>query len=133
MKPAGWRIALYLTLVFVAGLVVGALGHRYLMPGHFGPGGPPHKSAESFRKAVVEDLTKRLSLDAGQVSQLQKIMDDAHKDFQDFRERHKDEMKAIMDRQHARISEMLRPDQRVIYEKIQAERREHAQREESKK
>ena len=133
MKPAGWRVALYLALVFVAGVVVGALAHRYVLPGHGGPGGPPHKSAESFRKAVVEDLTKRLNLDAGQVAQLQRIMDDAHRDFQDFRERHKDEMKAIMDRQHGRISDMLRPDQRVAYEKIEAERRERIEREQQKK
>jgi hypothetical protein len=134
MKPAGWRIALYLTLVFVAGLVVGALANRYALPAHAGPEfPPPHKSAESFRQAMVADLTKRLSLDPQQVAQLQQILDDSRQEFHNFHERHEDEMKAIYDRQHARITALLRSDQRAIYEKIQAERQAYMQRDEHKK
>lgn len=133
MKPAGWRIALYFTLVFVAGLVVGVLANRYVFHAHSRAESAPHKSAESFRKAMVEDLTKRLNLDSQQVAQLQQILDDSRKEFQEFHERHKDEMKAISDRQHARITALLRPDQRLIYEQIQAERRTHMQHDEHKK
>ncbi len=86
---------------------------------------------------MVEELTKRLSLDAGQVTQLQTILDGSRKEFQDFRERHKDEMKAIYDRQHEQIAAMLRPDQRVAYDKLRAERevemKKHEREEESKK
>jgi uncharacterized protein YeaO (DUF488 family) len=133
MKPAGWRIAFYFTLVFVAGLVVGALADRYSLRPPPGPELPPHKSAESFRKAMVEDLTKRLNLDAQQVTQLQQILDDSRKEFQEFRERHKDEMKAMHERQHARITALLRPDQRLLYDKIEAQRRAHMERDESNK
>jgi hypothetical protein len=132
MKPAGWRIALYFTLVFVAGLVVGALAGRYALHARSRPEFPPHQSAESFRKAMVEDLTKRLNLDSQQVSQLQQILDDSRKEFQDFRERHKDEMKSMHDRQHARITALLHPDQRVIYDKIEAERQARMERDEKK-
>ena len=133
MKPAGWRIALYFTLVFAAGLIVGALANRYALHARSGPEFPPHKGAEGFRKAMVDDLTKRLKLDAQQVTQLQQILDDSRKQFQDFRERHKDEMKAISDRQHARIAALLRPDQRAIYEKIEAERQARMEHDEQKK
>ena len=133
MKPAGWRIALYFTLVFVAGLVVGALAGRYALRAPSRPEFPSHKSAESFRKAMVEDLTKHLNLDSQQVVGLQRILDDSRQEFQDFRERHKDEMKALYDRQHDRITALLRPDQRVLYEKIEAEHRVRMERDEHKK
>ena len=132
MRPVGWRIALYFTLVFVAGLIVGALGDHYILRGRLHPENHPHQSAESFRKAIVEDLTKRLTLDSQQVAQLQQILDDSRKEFQDFRERHKDEMKSMHDRQHVRIMALLRPDQRVIYDKIEAERQARMERDEKK-
>lgn len=132
MKPVGWRIALYFTLVFVAGLVVGALGDRYTLRTRLHPEAHPHLSAEAFRKAMVEDLTKRLTLDSQQVAQLQQILDDSRKEFQDFRERHKDEMKAMHERQHARIKALLHADQRVLYEKIEAEHEARMQRDEKK-
>jgi parvulin-like peptidyl-prolyl isomerase len=81
---------------------------------------------------MVEDLTKRLTLDSQQVAQLQQILDDSRKQFQDFRERHKDEMKSMHDRQHVRIMALLRPDQRVIYDKIEAERLARMERDEKK-
>jgi hypothetical protein len=134
MKPAAWRIALYITLVFVSGLVVGALANHYLLHGRPAPDfPPPHKSAESFRKAMVADLTKRLSLDPQQVTQFQQILDDSRKEFQNFHDQHKDELKAIYDRQHTRIEALLRPDQRVIYEKIEAERQARMQHDMEKK
>ena len=132
MRPGGWRIALYFTLVFVAGLIVGALGDHYTLRARLHPENHPHQSAESFRKAMVEDLTKRLTLDSQQVAQLQQILDDSRKEFQDFRERHKDEMKSMHDRQHVRIMALLRPDQRVIYDKIEAERQARMERDEKK-
>jgi len=124
MKPSGWNIATYFTLVFIAGLAVGLLAGRYVIHPDRHAGQPPRKSADSFRKMMVEDMTKRLNLDAQQVAGLNQIYDDVHKEFRDFHDRHKDEMKAIYDRQHARISAMLRPDQRLIYDKIEAERLE---------
>jgi hypothetical protein len=122
MRPVGWRIALYF----------GALGDRYTLRARLHPENHPHQSAESFRKAMVEDLTKRLNLDSQQVARLQQILDDSRKEFQDFRERHKDEMKSMHDRQHVRIMALLRPDQRVIYDKIEAERQARMERDEKK-
>lgn len=137
MKPVGWRIALYFALVFAAGIGVGILAQRYVIAAPVRAAGHAPRESERFRKAMVEELTKRLSLDAGQVSQLETILDGSRKEFQDFRERHKDEMKAIYDRQHEQIAAMLRPDQRVAYDKLRAEReaemKKHEREEESKK
>ena len=137
MKPVGWKIALYFALVFAAGIGVGLLAQRYVIAAPVRADAHPHRESERFRKAMVEELTKRLSLDAGQVTQLQTILDGSRKAFQDFRERHKDEMKAIYDRQHEQIAAMLRPDQRVAYDKLRAEReaemKKHEREEESKK
>ena len=122
MKPAGWRIALYFAVVFLAGIGVGMLTQRYVVsPAAHGHSHPPRES-ERFRKEMVDELTRRLGLDATQVTQLQGVLDQSRKAFQDFRESHKDELKAIYDRQHERISASRRPDQRVAYEKLRAER-----------
>jgi hypothetical protein len=133
MRPVGWKIALYFTLVFAAGIGVGVLGQRYVIPVPVRAHDHPPKGADRFRKEMVEELTKRLNLDAGQVSQLQGVLDSSRKAFQDFRERHKDEMKAIYDRQHEQIAAILRPDQRVIYDKLQAERERHEREEDAAK
>lgn len=137
MRPVGWRIALYIALVFAAGIGVGILVQRYVIATPARANGHPPRESERFRKAMVEELTKRLSLDAGQVAQLQTILDGSRSAFQEFRERHKDEMKAIYDRQHEQIAAMLRPDQRIAYEKLRVEReaemKRHEREEESKK
>jgi hypothetical protein len=133
MRPVGWRIALYFTLVFAAGIGVGILAQRYVIPVPVRADVHPLRESERFRKAMVEELTKRLNLDPGQVKQLQVVLDDSRKSFQDFRERHKDEMKVIYDRQHEQIAAFLRPDQRVAYEKLRAERERHEREEEAKR
>ena len=133
MKTAGWKIALYFAVVFAAGIGVGVLAQRYVIPVPAHADGHPNHGSDKFRKAMVEELTKRLKLDAGQVTQLQAVLDGSRKAFQDFRERHKDEMKAIYDRQHEQISALLRPDQRVAYEKLREERERHEREEEAKK
>jgi hypothetical protein len=133
MRPVGWRIALYFALVFAAGIGVGVLAQRYVIPVPARTDAHPPRESDRFRKAMVEELTKRLSLDAGQVAQLQTVLDDSRKAFQGFRDRHKDEMKAIMDRQHEQISALLRPEQRVAYEKLRAERERHEREEEAKR
>lgn len=133
MRPVGWRIALYFALVFAAGIGVGVLAQRYVIPVPARTEAHAPRESERFRKAMVEELTKRLNLDPGQVTQLQTVLDGSRKAFQDFRERHKDEMKVIYDRQHEQIAAFLRPEQRVAYEKLRAERERHEREEEAKR
>ena len=133
MRPVGWRIALYFTLVFAGGIGVGILAQRYVIPVPARTDGHPPRESDRFRKAMVEELTRRLSLDPAQVTQLQTVLDGSRKAFQAFRELHKEEMKAIYDRQHEQIAGFLRPDQRVAYEKLRAERERHEHEEQSKK
>ena len=124
MKSVSWKIALYITLVFLAGVGVGVLAQRYVIP-HSHPDGPGRFNPEHFRKAMVEGMTKRLHLDVAQVTQLQQILDDSGKEFHAFRESHKAEMAVIYDRQNTRIAGMLRPDQLAEFKKLQAEREAH--------
>jgi hypothetical protein len=133
MRPVGWRIALYFALVFTAGIGVGVLTQRYVIPVPARTEAHPPRESDRFRKAMVEELTKRLNLDPGQVTQLQTVLDESRKSFQAFRELHKGEMKVIYDRQHEQIAAFLRPDQRVAYEKLRAERERHEREEEAKR
>jgi hypothetical protein len=137
MRPVGWKIALYFALVFAAGIGVGVLAQRYVIPVPARTDVHPPRESDRFRKAMVDELTKRLKLDPGQVTQLEGVLDDSRKEFQAFRDRHKDEMKAIYDRQHEQIAAILRPDQRVAYDKLhaehEAEMKKHEREEEAKK
>jgi hypothetical protein len=133
MRAVGWKIALYFALVFAAGIGVGILAQRYVIPVPARADARPPRESDRFRQAMVEELTKRLRLDPGQVTQLQTVLDQSRKAFQDFRERHKDEMKVIYDHQHEQIAAILRPDQRVAYENLRAEHERHEREEAAKK
>jgi hypothetical protein len=133
MRPVSWTIALYFTLVFAAGIGVGVLAQRYVIPVPLRTETHPAQGSDRFRQAMVEELTKRLHLDSGQVTQLQAVLDQSRKAFQDFRERHKDEMKVIYDRQHEQIAAILRADQRDAYEKLRAEHERHEHEEDAAK
>lgn len=132
MRPFGWKIALYFTLVFVAGAGVGALGTYQYTSTHQHPHGGGPSGAESARKQAIDELTKRLKLTPEQVSKLDPIFDQTRKEFGEFRERHRDETKAIYERQTARIEAMLTPEQVPEFRKLHEERqreREKAERE----
>jgi hypothetical protein len=116
MRPFGGRIVLYFTLVFLAGGGVGALATYEVVVHHAHVGG-----AESFRRQMIAELTKRLTLTPVQVKQLDGIFDMTRKEFGDFRESHKDEMHAIFERQNERILAILTPAQAAEFKKIHAE------------
>jgi Spy/CpxP family protein refolding chaperone len=126
MRPFGWRIALYFTLVFAAGGGVGALTTYEYVVHHAQPNG-----AESFRRHAIAEMTKRLALTPDQVKQIDAIFDTTRDEFGAFRESHKAETRAILDRQTARIEAVLTPAQVAGFRKLRAEH-EHGHDKQSK-
>ncbi len=121
MKRSSFSLALSLILVFVSGVAVGALGHRYFaVP----PPKETRKSPEDYRRAYVAEMTKRLKLDMQQVQRLNTIMDDTRQKFRDLRDKQAPDVKAIQDSQVAAINSMLSPEQQAEYAKMRKEREE---------
>src|SRR6266700_1644662 len=129
MKRATLSTALYVTLVFLSGAVVGGFAHRlYMVNSVFS--GPVSPKPEEVRHKIVEDMRTRLSLTDQQVTQLSAIMDSTKARFHEVKAkwdkeahiRAKPELKAIQEDQVQKIKEILTEAQRPEYDKYRADR-----------
>lgn len=132
MKKSRMMAALSLLAVFVSGIVVGVFGHQVYSVKSVSATLQP-STPEQWRKQYMAELTDRLKLDAGQVHQIDAIMDDTRAKVQAVKERSRPEMKAIYDQQVGKIESVLKEDQKKQYalfreerkRKIKKDRREH--------
>jgi len=113
----------YLLLVFLAGVAVGGFGDHFWM--HRGPG--RRLTPDQYRKAVVAELQKRLSLQPAQVEQLNAIYEATGARFQEIHKRIEPDINALRADHDARVRAILNDRQRAEFDKWRAERdREHA-------
>lgn len=122
MKRSSLSLALSLLLVFVSGIAVGIFGHGYYESRVAKAKPDVPRTPEDFRKAYIEEMSKRLTLDQAQRDKLGAILDDTRTQYREMRERRKPEMKAIQDQQVERVNAMLTAGQRAEYAKMRAER-----------
>jgi hypothetical protein len=129
MKRASLSTALYVTLVFLSGAVVGGFAHRlYMVNTVFS--GPTSPKPEEVRHKIVEEMRARLSLTDQQVTQLSAIMDSTKARFHEVKAkwdkeakiRAKPELKAIQEDQVQKIKDILTEAQRPEYDKYRADR-----------
>ena len=139
MKRATLSTALYVTLVFLSGAVVGGFAHRlYMVNTVFSV--PVSPKPEDVRRKIVEEMRTRLSLTNDQVTQLSAIMDSTKARFHEVRSkwdkeahiRAKPELKAIQEDQVQKIKEILTERQRPEYDKYRADREKQRQQNNSK-
>ena len=139
MKRATLSTALYVTLVFLSGAVVGGFAHRlYMVNTVFSV--PVSPKPEDVRRKIVEEMRTRLSLTNDQVTQLSAIMDSTKARFHEVRSkwdkeahiRAKPELKAIQEDQVQKIKEILTEAQRPEYDKYRADREKQRQQNNSK-
>ncbi len=127
MKLSKAAITLYVALVFVSGVAVGAFGFR-LYTVNTVNANTTHNPAE-WRKKYVSEMQSRLQLDGGQVGKLNSILDETRVRFSQVKERMKPEFDRIKAEQVDKIRAILSNNQRQEYEKMRQEReqREKAQ------
>ncbi len=139
MKRATLSTALYVTLVFLSGAVVGGFAHRlYMVNTVFSV--PVSPKPEDVRRKIVEEMRTRLSLTNDQVTQLSAIMDSTKARFHEVRSkwdkeahiRAKPELKAIQEDQVQKVKEILTEAQRPEYDKYRADREKQRQQDNSK-
>jgi len=127
MRPFRLSALIYLTLVFLSGVVVGVLGYRfYTVQTVTARNRPPNP--EEMRRQYVEDLRTRLNLRPDQLQRLTEILEATGKRFHEMRKKWGPEMRAIQEDQANSIRAMLDEAQRAEYEKMRAERERRRQR-----
>lgn len=120
-RRSNLMIALYLGLVFAAGLAVGVLGQR-LYASKTVQADSPRPTPEQWRAKYMADLQTRLKLNPEQVSKLTVILDETRKQYREIRERQKPDMKRVHDSEVSRIEEMLTDAQKAEYTLMRVER-----------
>lgn len=121
LKRNQWTAALLAFLLFVSGILVGALAHRY-----YASTTVSAKSAEDFRHHYVEEMQTRLHLTPTQLSQLETILDDTKSKFKALRDTYRPQMMQIRNEQIARVKSILTPEQIPAYDQLVAEREQRA-------
>jgi hypothetical protein len=122
MTSGTLRLAFYCTALFVSGMAVGALSHRYYVQDVVAAKAPAKRTAEQYRQAYLAEMKARLKLDAEQAAKLEVILDDTGAKFRALREQQRPHVDALQAEQTARVNALLNPEQQVEYEKMRMER-----------
>lgn len=124
MKTGTWKLAFYCTVLFVSGMAVGALSHRYYTQGLAAAQASPLRGPEQFRQQYMAEMKARLELTPEQTQQIEAILDDMRDKFRALRELHRPHEKALQAEHTSRITAILTPAQQAEYELMRAEREE---------
>ncbi|HEY3742169.1 MAG TPA: hypothetical protein VGL53_20090 [Bryobacteraceae bacterium] len=125
MTLSRWAIAGYLSLVFVSGGVIGALGHRmYTVSAVSAKTGSP----DEWRKNYVAQMKSRLKLRDDQLLRLNILLDETRSRVREVHKRQRPELDQIRKEHSLRVASILDPDQKVQYEKFVKERLEQDER-----
>jgi hypothetical protein len=122
MKPVRFSVAISLSLVFLSGVLLGGLAHRfYLYTVHAGEVTRSARSAD-YRDNYIQGLRSRLKLSDDQVKRLGDIMDATRSRYREVHDKIRPELEAIHQQQIDQIEAALDPSQRAEYAKLRAER-----------
>ena len=113
------KVSIGILLIFILGALAGSLGtglyikHRI---GEFARGGPP-----PLMHLLMRRMAHQLNLTEAQETEIEKIMEQAHKDISVFRERYHPEFEKIIDKSFALIKETLDEGQKIKLDELQEE------------
>jgi hypothetical protein len=133
MKTGTLRLAFYCTVLFVSGMAVGALSHRYYVQDVVAAKAPPRKGADYFRQAYLSEMRNRLKLNDEQTVQLENILDDTRNQFRTLREQQRPQMDAIQEEQTRRIDVLLTPEQQAEFARMREEREQKRKADEARR
>lgn len=117
MGKTGLTAALYFSLVFVGGAVVGGVGYRLYSASAKADSGP-----SQYRQKYMDEMKGRLSLTPEQTTRIEAILDETRAKYREIYQRNKPEMDAIQADQTRRIHETLSPPQQAEFARLREER-----------
>ena len=111
MKRSSLWLAVSLTLVFISGTLVGAIGYRLYNTGT--EESPPRNSRpDEFRRRYTEFMKRSLELSEDQVKQLDTILDQTRQRFEKLDKTIEPDRRAIAKKQEQEIDALLTSEQR---------------------
>lgn len=122
MKTGTLRLAFYCTALFVSGMAVGALSHRYYVQDSVAAKTSVRRTPEQYRRAYKAEMQNRLKLTPAQAAQLEAILDETGAKFRALREEQRPIVDALQAEQTARIHALLDPEQQAEYTRMREER-----------
>jgi|SRR5579862_1974438 len=125
MKLSRAAIALYVGLVFISGLVLGAFAERLYTASSVVAKQRPNP--EELRKRIIAEYQTRLKLTPEQVAQVNSIMDETRTRMEETRRSMRPAYQRIHEEQVAKIRGILSADQQAEYDKLRKEREEQRQ------
>lgn len=108
-------LSLYLGLIFLSGIAVGAFGHMLYRT-------TTVSATNEWRKRYTAEMKTRLNLRPDQISALNGILDETRVRFHEVREKMKPEFDAIKLQQTGKVRSILDDAQKIEYEKMRQER-----------
>lgn len=128
MRRAALTTGLYLSLLFLSGVVVGVFGYRLYTLNSVNASVNP-RNPEEFRRRYVAEMRTRLKLTGDQVTRLGPILDETRQLHHELVDKHRPEFKAIHDEQIRKIRGILTDAQQAEYTRMLDEREKQRQRE----
>jgi hypothetical protein len=123
MPKSRLTAALYLSLVFLSGALVGGLSYRlYAVNSVSAITGSPRPTPEEARRRYMDSIRAKVNLDEQQVEQVNRILDETRAQFDQVRGKMHAESQAIQNRQVEEITAILRDDQKPLYAAFREER-----------
>ncbi len=124
MQLSAPKIAVYLTLIFGAGVATGFFGNRLVSAPVVSANPSPSRNNDDWRRQFTESMRVRLSMSEAQMKQLNEILDETRVEYRLLRKRYKPEMDQIHQGQVEKIKKLLQNEQLPEFDKMEREREE---------
>ncbi len=121
MKRTNLSIVIYVVLVFLSGVLVGAIGYNLYNAKTVSAKGEPC-GPDALRQRYRDELRTRLQLSPDQIQKLDVILHDTHERFMALRKKYQPEVSVIQDAHANAIRGILDDRQKAEYEKLRQER-----------
>lgn len=109
-------------LVFLLGAISGAVATHMVERARM------ERGPLAREELLVQRLTSRLGLDAGQLERIRPIVHETHEAIRQVRIQCRPQVEALLDESQRRISAVLRPDQQERFRQLIEERRRDGRR-----
>jgi Spy/CpxP family protein refolding chaperone len=118
-KTRSWKVILYATLIFVAGLFIGVLAGPRMLRTFLRPPTPAEMSSH-----ILARLQSRLSLTPEQTAQIKPLVEQTASDIDTIREATTKQISDRIAEANAKTATFLTPEQKAKLDQMAAERRE---------
>jgi Spy/CpxP family protein refolding chaperone len=118
-KWRSWKVVLYATLIFVAGLFIGVVAGPHMLRTFLRPPTPAEMS-----RHILARLQSRLSLTPEQTAQIKPLVEQTASDIDAIRETTTKQISDRIAEANAKTATFLTPEQKAKLDQMAAERRE---------